>query len=116
MNSNVHFTAAQIAAALGSSRQVVQRALATVREDGRQVVRGNEAAAWSVSSLPAPMQRKLERRANARGFRNSEHLLRAGADRFKSPVPVNQLAGPVQQRAMKLRDALARLLRSTAKG
>jgi hypothetical protein len=105
--SNPSFTAARIAAALGSSCRVVRRALATVREEGRQLVRGNEAATFSVSSLPAAMLRKLERRANARGFRNAEHLLRAGAGRHESPVPVNQLAGPVQERAIKLRDALA---------
>jgi len=107
MDSSASFTAAQIAAALGSSCRVVRRVLATVREEGRRVVRGNEAATFSVSSLPVSMLRKLERRANAGGFRNGEHLLRAGTSRYESPVPVNQLAGPVQERAIKLRDALA---------
>jgi hypothetical protein len=116
MNSQATFTAAQIAAALGSSRQAVGRELASVREDGRQLVRGNEAATWSVSSLPASMLRKLERRASARGFRNAEHLLRAGASPYESPVPVNQLAGPVQERAIKLRDALAAPLAHHAQG
>jgi len=107
MNPRASFTAAQIAAALGSSRQVVWKRLARVREDGRQIVRGNEAQAWSISSLPAAMQRKLERRAKASGCRNSEHLLSAGSGRWESPVPVNQLAAPIQQKALKLRDALA---------
>jgi hypothetical protein len=107
INPLASFTAAQIAAALGSSRQLVQRTLVPVRADGKQLVRGNEALTWSFSSLPAPMQRKLDRRAAASAFRNAEHLLRAGAGRYESPVPVNQLAGPVQARAMRLREALA---------
>jgi hypothetical protein len=43
-------------------------------------------------------------------------LLADAPSRFESPVPINQLAGPVQQRAMKLRDALARPLADHASG
>lgn len=110
------FTAAQIAAALGSSRQGVQQRLADVRADGLIIVRGNEAVAWSLASLPEAMQRKLERRASATGYRNAEHLLRAGSSRWESPIPVNQLAAPIQQKALKLRDALAVPLAQHAQG
>jgi hypothetical protein len=104
------FTAAQIAAALGASRQGVQRALANVHEDGREMVRGNEALLWRFSSLPLDMQRKLDRRASASGHRNAEHLLRAGGQRFESSIPISQLSAAVSQRAIKLREALATAL------
>jgi hypothetical protein len=116
MNSSASFTAAQIAAALGSSRQVVGCAMASVREAGKVIVRGNEASAWSIVSLPASMRRKLERRAVARGYRNAEHLLRDGAGRYESPVPLSRLASPIQERAIKLREALSAPLARRGEG
>jgi hypothetical protein len=110
------FTAAQIAVALACNRRSVQRALDSFEEDGRQFVRGNEASAWKFSSLPESMRGKLDRRAKLSGFRNGEHLLSSPSPRFESSMPVNQLSGPVQERAHKLRQALARPLIGEADG
>ncbi|HUB67068.1 MAG TPA: hypothetical protein VL981_06255, partial [Candidatus Methylacidiphilales bacterium] len=111
------FTVSQIAAALGASRQSVHQALfSVVPVQGKQLMRGSEANAWTFAVLPSSMQAKLQRRAKAKGYRNAEHLLADPPRRFESPVPVGQLAGPIQQRAMKLREAMARPLAEFASG
>jgi hypothetical protein len=53
------FTAAEIASALGRKRANVARLLADVPAAGVKIVSGNEARAWTVSELPAPMQLAL---------------------------------------------------------
>jgi hypothetical protein len=107
MSSDSSFTAAEIAIALGAQRQAIQRALAMSPEAGTRIVRGNEAATWAVDSLPAAIRSKLDRRAKAKGYLSAEHLLSGPPRRFEARVPINQLCEQVQQRAMKLRDALA---------
>jgi hypothetical protein len=110
------YTAAQIAVALGSSRPAVRRTLARIATQGSQLVRGNETATWSVTSLPPEMLAKLNRRAKAKGFRNADHLLRMPAKRYESPIPVSQLAQPVVQQARKLRGALSAALIERSNG
>jgi hypothetical protein len=110
------FTAAEIAIALGAQRQAVQRVLAAVPEAGTRLVRGNAASTWKIASLPRALAGKLERRARAKGFRSIEHLLSDPPRRFEARVPVNQLSEQTQQRAMKLRKALALPLTDQAGG
>jgi hypothetical protein len=83
--SETIFTAAQIAVALGSSRQMVQRAFAPVPVQGKQLVRGNEARAWSLSSFPSDMRGKLERKARAMDGRDTEQLISDLTKRHSSP-------------------------------
>src|ERR1039458_337773 len=69
------FSAQQIAAALARTKRAVQLALVAVKPVGKQIVRGQDANAWSFCSLPALMQRQMENAAQERGYRNAEALL-----------------------------------------
>ena len=69
------FTAAQIARALGRTRQAVFRQLNGVPCDETKTVSGNAAHAWRLCSLPAVLQAELETNASRQGCRNAEHLL-----------------------------------------
>ncbi|MCX6924500.1 MAG: hypothetical protein NT154_14980 [Verrucomicrobia bacterium] len=69
------FPAARIAAALGCTKRAILLALAAVKPSGNEIIRGQEARAWSWCSLPALMQQQIERAAQARGYRNAEALL-----------------------------------------
>ncbi len=116
MTSTPTFTAVEIARALGAKRQAVQRWLASITPAGVRIVRGNEANAWTVGSLPERIRAKLKRRATASGCRSMEHLLGAPSPRFESPLPVDQLAPQIQERMRKTRAALARPLIEQANG
>ncbi|HZV36574.1 MAG TPA: hypothetical protein VFB72_18495, partial [Verrucomicrobiae bacterium] len=101
-----HFTAAQIARALGRKRQAIARALADVRADGNVIVSGQTASAWSFCALPVAMQRQLEQTAERRGYRNPEALLADDAPQLgaRSACPI--IALETQSQFKELLDAI----------
>ena len=65
------FTAAEIARALGCSRQNVHKQLAGIAADGEKVAAGNLAKAWTLGSLPASIVRQLSVKAEAKRISNN---------------------------------------------
>lgn len=104
------FTAAQIAAALGRPRRVIQRVLANVPEDQKRIVRGNETRCWSFGSLPESIRSRLSTVAQQRGYRDAEHLLNQPDQQWQPSAPINECAEETMQKAVKLRDALSAAL------
>jgi hypothetical protein len=103
------FTAAQIGAALGVTRQAMAKRLKNVRS-AQIVVGGNVTHAWGVESLPDELQSELQSQAIQRGFRNVATLLRNGCEQWKSDLPLNQISEDCISGALKLRSALAEML------
>ncbi|MGZ5519163.1 MAG: hypothetical protein ACXWJX_15815, partial [Limisphaerales bacterium] len=101
------FTAAQIAAALGKTRQAAQKALRSVPASGKCIVQGNEASAWSVARLPGWMQNELAALSSRKGFRSVEQFLSAPALPWQPKKPFAQITPAFVEKAIKLRDALA---------
>src|ERR1039458_9365610 len=75
--ANNHFTATQIARALGVKRQAAQRLLSGIAPSGQVVANGRLVSAWLISALPAHSQELLASRAQSTGYRNAEQLLSA---------------------------------------
>lgn len=105
-----HFTAAQIARALGKTRQVVQPALASVTPSSAQIVNGRTVNAWLISALPGAMQKEIGVAAALRGCRNAEHLLATASEPWKPSLPLSEIAQHCIDKAAKLQRALARVL------
>jgi hypothetical protein len=111
MNSTAqHFTATQIARALGKSRQAVQRVLSDVAPTGVVIVSGNAAAAWQVAVLPVSFQGELKIRAMQQGGRDVECLLNTPRVRWQSPIALPEIAQHCIDKATALQRALRRVL------
>lgn len=100
------FTAAEIARALGCSRQNIHKQLVGVAADGEKFAAGNLAKAWTLSLLPASIVRQLSVKAEAKRYRTTAQLLAEPFARFEASLPLQEMAPPVISRARKLRDAL----------
>ena len=100
------FTAAQIAAALGMKRQAVQWHLRDVRPAGVRIVAGNEAAAWAVEQLPAPLRERLAAEATQQHCRTIAALLSMPRRQWQPAIPLDKIHDADIQAATKLRDAL----------
>jgi hypothetical protein len=107
------FTATQIARGLGVTRQAAQRILAGISPAGEAVTHGNVAKAWTLATLPAPWQLKLQNQAGKLGYRNAEQLLSAPPRRWEPPIPLGEVAQDSLERAAKLQRALRRVLSQT---
>jgi hypothetical protein len=99
-------TVAQIAVALGKTPQAVRKMLRGVKPAGVRIVVGNEAATYTLDSLPSPLRRSLDAEARLRRCRNAGHLLAMPPKRWEPAVPLNQIADREITRASKLRAAL----------
>lgn len=104
------YTAAQIGEALNKKRQSIQQALADVAADGRAVVAGQTASAWSFAALPVALQTELDATAQRLGLRNAQTLLSNPVLPWQPPVPLAEIESRCLERAVKLQRALARVL------
>jgi hypothetical protein len=100
------FRAATIAAALGKTPQAVRKLLRDVRPAGSRIVAGNEAAAWTVEQLPAPLRGRLVDEAAKQHCRTIEALLSMTCQQWQPPIPLDKIADANIQAATKLRAAL----------
>lgn len=109
-NAEHRFTAAEIARALGLSRQAVFKMLADVAVSGSVERCGRSVSAWAVSALPARVRERLSAAARRQGCRDPEHLLAAIPERWNSSIPLAAVASNALEKARKLRDVLRPLL------
>lgn len=100
------FTVSQIAAALGVSRQAVDRALRSVAPSGHRVISSVLAKVWAVPALPGAMQQRLKGIAEQRGFGMAERLLGAKGDRWEAPIPMREIETRHIEKATRLQRAL----------
>lgn len=100
------FTAAEIAAALGTKRQAVQWRLREVRPAGMRIVAGNESAAWTVEQLPGMIRKKLVKTALQQHCRTIDALLSMPRKQWQPAIPKDKISDADIQIATKLRDAL----------
>jgi hypothetical protein len=101
-----HYTAAQIATALGRPRRIIQRVLAEIPDDGKRIVRGNETRCWQLASLPESIRGGLLTVAQQRGYRDAEHLLNQPDQKWQPALPLTDCSDETIAKAVKLRDAL----------
>lgn len=100
------FTASQIAAALGRTRQRVVEILRGTPADGAVIASGNPTATWETSSLPASLQTALSTVARRKGYSCAEDLLSCPAKRWMPPVPLPRVAEVAIASAETLRSVL----------
>jgi hypothetical protein len=111
-NTKPVFTAAQIAAVLGKTRQAVQSRLRDAQPSGVRIVAGNEAAAWAVEQLPGALRECLALEAvrkNCKGddlIQRVETLLSMPRQKWQPKIPLDKICDADIQIAKKLRDAL----------
>lgn len=112
MNANPQFTAAQIAAELGCRPQRVREQLRDVRPAGVRIVAGNEAAAWTVGQLPAPLCERLaaeaaqQRCIGCAPHDRIETLLSMPRVTWQPALPIDKICDAGIQAATRLRAAL----------
>lgn len=104
------FTASRIADALHLTKRAVARQLEQIAPDAVATVSGNKTNAFEFSTLPAALQVRLATRAAALHYRGAEQLLSAPSPQWQPALPWAQIAPHSQERAHKLRRALARAL------
>jgi hypothetical protein len=105
------FSAAQISTAIGKTKRGVQLALRSIPSTGKVIVRGQVADGWQISSLSARIQKQLENAARQGGYRDTGHLLSDPRERWQPPIPLNEIAPHLIDRAVKLRAAISASLR-----
>lgn len=101
------YTAAQLAAALGQSKQSIRRKVNNSPADSARIVAGNAADAWSFAALPVSLQNEIAAEAARLGYRNAEQFLAAPREAWKPARPLNQVAQADLDKAAKLMRALA---------
>jgi len=106
MPEPLHFTAAQIGAALGRKPQAIRKVLRDVAPTGVRIASGQEAAAWSLAALPAPLRGSLDAEARLRRYRDAEALLTCPPKAWQPALPLNEICSRDIERAGWLRDAL----------
>jgi len=99
------YTAAQLAAGLQVSKLKVWKCLRGVPACGSQVVRGNEAEAWTIEALPSQMRERLARRAYGSG-QGIADLIRDANKPWEPKIPLGEVVESYLQDARKLREAL----------
>lgn len=100
------YTAKELAAALGISKQAVHKTLkdtpATVR-----LVDGNAANAWPLTALSAEWRTQLAELCERGGRRSVHHLITRPEEPWEAPLPLRECAPDALEKAMNLRAALA---------
>jgi hypothetical protein len=104
------YTAAQIARALGITRQGADKGLSGVAPSGVLQSAGKSVSAWSFGALPLDWQLEITRRGVKRGFENGEDYLANMPKPWKAPLPWDQVPSRYQIKAVKLQAALAPVL------
>ncbi|MGA3172504.1 MAG: hypothetical protein ABSE62_15990 [Chthoniobacteraceae bacterium] len=89
------FTAAQIAAVLGCTRQRVLQLMTGAQVSGHVTVRGQKAKGWAVADLPPGVREQLATLATRHGARSIEHLLESHCGPWMPPIPLGEI-DPVQ--------------------
>jgi hypothetical protein len=100
------FTAAQLAAALGKTPQMIRKALRGIQPAGLRIVAGNVAAAWTVEQLPALLRENLAAEATKQHCRTIETLLSMPRRPWQPPIPLDKISDADIQHATKLREVL----------
>jgi hypothetical protein len=100
------FTAAQIAVALTITPRAIRKALRTVTPTGVRIIAGQEAAAWTVEQLPAPLRERLTAEMVQQHCRTIEALLSMPRRQWQPALPLENISDADIQTATKLRDAL----------
>src|ERR1035438_9567922 len=100
------FTAARIAACLGTSPQAVRNRLLDTPATGVRIVGGIEAAAWSVHQLPESLRKRLDEEAAGGSYRDAAALLAEPPKQWQAPLPLDKIADAHIEGARKLREAL----------
>jgi len=100
------FSTAQIAIALGVTRQAARKALNGTAPDGVRLANGNETAVWAVVRMPEPLRDRLGEEAKRRGYRDADSMLTSPPKQWAPAIPLDKIADADIQQAGKLRDAL----------
>ena len=100
------FTIAEIARALGCTRQNVNQQLASVDTDGEKPVSGQIARAWGVQSLPPRILQELAAKAQLKRYVSVTALLSEPFTRFEPAVPFSEIAPTSRDKALRLQRAL----------
>ncbi|HEX3857688.1 MAG TPA: hypothetical protein VHY30_10390 [Verrucomicrobiae bacterium] len=106
IESQIIFSAAQIAAALGIKPQSVRGQLRDVQPAGVQIVAGNEAVAFSIDQLPVQLRERLAAKAVQQRCRTVEAVLAMPRKQWQPAIPRNKVSDADIQIATKRRDAL----------
>lgn len=104
------FTAAQIARAVGVSRQGAYKLIGESRASGEVVECGRPVKGWRMEALPHGLRERLAEIAKAGGYRNEFSLLMAPPVVWKPASPLSAYGQEQIARAGKLRKAFARTL------
>lgn len=112
---NPAFSVAQIARALGITKQAVTKRLASIQPCGHVAIRGKVADGWTINQLPIDMMETLRARTAAKGYRNEEHLLTTPPDRWhprinEEVIKLAELHSDCLEHATKLQRALLPLM------
>ena len=99
------YTAAQIAAAIGISKQAVQKSLAGISSIGSIIVRGNETPIWSVDLMPSCVNQNLAECAQRHGLSIADYL-DAFVHPWQPPIALGDVSKTCLDGANKLRAAL----------
>src|SRR4051812_667088 len=86
------FTAAEIARAMGCSKQNIHCQLSRVPSNGEKVVSGNLAKCWQLDCLPVGIVQQLATKAAVKGFRTVTQLLSTAFARFELAMPLREIA------------------------
>lgn len=103
------FTAAEFAAKIGCKRQYFHKVLRGSPAGGTKLVRGVQAAAWSIGALPSPLLQRLLRVSASHKFATPLDYMQSRASMPALPSLSAVAPGEVA-RAQKLQSALARCL------
>jgi hypothetical protein len=100
------FTATQVASCIGISSQAARKALLGTPADGARIIRGVEAAAWSMDRLPESLRKRLAEQARRRDYRDAEAMLSQPPTQWEPPAPLHKIHDDDIEYATKLRDVL----------
>lgn len=100
------YTAAQLAQALGISKQAVHKALQAVPSEVKPTDKC-QTHRWPLSSLPRAWRERLESAASANRHRDVDTLLAGPAAVWQPEIPLADCADRAVAKAVRLRDAMA---------
>ncbi|HMJ88989.1 MAG TPA: hypothetical protein VK530_04200 [Candidatus Acidoferrum sp.] len=109
-NAEAVFTAAQIALALGKSRQTITDRLATIPADDEKPVNNKLTRHWLISSLPESMRDELERVARTACYRDASSMLSAPRLEWQPTLPLAKCSDDCIAKARQLREALSQAI------
>ena len=99
------YSALQLSAALGISKRNTLKALASVEPSGTLLIHGNEAAAWTVDTLPESMRQAIGTAAGEHRLSLADYL-GSVCKPWQPKFPLNEFTDACTAQARKLRDGL----------